>query len=153
MAMLSANLSCRLKAPSHSGSNSMCCPVCLLTASIPWNYNPTHSMNYRFLSQASLYRLILRSELFMPTVDMIIRKSSDRAFLTSIYFRSCSKALSPFRKLVRSWSFHSSGVGLATNAYLLCHVKMRKYAFMSIIINVKPLWNKHSQTRVYILSE
>ena len=37
MARLSASFSCRLNAPSHSGSNSMCWPVWRVTASMPYN--------------------------------------------------------------------------------------------------------------------
>ena len=45
MLMLSDNFSCRLKPPSHSGSNSICWPVFLVTESIPYQQHMTPSLS------------------------------------------------------------------------------------------------------------
>ena len=57
MAMLSESFSCRLKAPSHSGSYSRCCPVSRCTMSIPCTHRMEDHHQPGNIYILTLYRL------------------------------------------------------------------------------------------------
>jgi len=81
---LSARRICRLYAPSHSASNSMCCPVCRITESMPWK-GPSKLLllNYlRFLFKKTHSTTILFKVLLLLLTFNITQYIKDHTLIT-----------------------------------------------------------------------